>query len=406
MGLFDKIFSGPTQFLKKLTQLETQLRAGEDTFEKIHDLVLKLQDVESREQFEEYQEKVLPSFIPLLSLLVEESEKRKKVDPDFDDRDADIFTMKMLAGFQSPEGIEAIAKLMKRNYKSDDYFWTAVLNYYIEDQALAEIIVNTLDGKLPEGFLRVVYLDMLNKVSLKNETFGPHPFSSSEGVAILEKYLKNENEEEFSYAISATAALPYLSENAWKKLLPVALKHPDASVRLEAFWAGTKLGDTKCRDGLIDMAKSYVHGQRAVEYLEELGLEEFVPEESKTWEFAALAEMSSWLSHPSEFGAYPTELTLVDSRTLFWPPTQDERRLTIVRYRYEKWNSDGSDEIGVGLVGSVTFCLFGVVLNESPPEEVYAIHCAWEMQKKNYKNPKVGLAELQGCNPGFGKPEK
>jgi len=396
------------KFLEKLSKFESQLVAGKGNFEKIHGFISTIQDIESKELFEEYREKVFPKLVPFLSLLIDCAKQRAEKDPDFDDvNDADLFLMKMLAMSQLPECIEPIAELVKSGHKAGDYMWTTVLNYYIETKELADIIVNKLEGQLPGEFLGICYLDMLNSVCRKDDSFGPHPFSCPEGVARLEHYLTGDDPGYYSYAVSATAALPFLMESAWKKLLPIAVSHPDKTVQIEALWAGAKLGDKDCQAKLIEFAKDYRYADRCLEYLRELGLEDLIPEECQAEEFSILAEMSTWLSHPNEFGDYPTELSIVESRTLYWPPTKDERKLTIVRYRYEKWKDDDTDEIGVGLVGSVTFCLFGLDdLNERTPEEIFAIHCAWEMELDKYEKPKVGMAILQKHNPGFGSSGK
>ena len=39
------------------------------------------------------------------------------------------------------------------------------------------------------------------------------------------------------------------------------------------------------------------------------------------------------------------------------------------------------ESAGCGLVGSVTFCLFGSDLLSRSPEEAYAVHCYWEMER-------------------------
>jgi len=41
-----------------------------------------------------------------------------------------------------------------------------------------------------------------------------------------------------------------------------------------------------------------------------------------------------------------------------------------------------TDETGCGLVGSTTFCLFSPKLASRPPEDVYAVHCCWELEQK------------------------
>ena len=394
-------------FLEKLNKFESQLTAGKGKYKNIRDFILTIQNIDSKEQFEEYREKVFPKLVPFLSLLIDNAKQRAEKDPDFDDDDTDLILMKMLAMSQLPECIEAIAEMVHAGHKEDNYFWTTVLNYFIQTKELADIIVNKLDGRLPNGFLGICYLDMLNTVCRKDATFGSHPFSCPEGVARLGHYLSDDQPEHYSYAISATAALPFLAESAWKKLLPIAVSHPDKSVQIEALWAGTKLGDKDYQTKLIDFARDYRYANRCLRYLRELGMENLIPAECQTEEFTILTEMASWLSHPNEFGDYPTELSIVESRTLYWPPTKDERKLSIVRYRYEKWKEDESGEIGVGLVGSVTFCLFGLNdLNERTPEEIFAIHCDWEMELDEYEKPEVGMAILQKHNPGFGSSGK
>ena len=94
----------------------------------------------------------------------------------------------------------------------------------------------------------------------------------------------------------------------------------------------------------------------------------------------ALAEMAEWLSHPNEFGRPPDELERVDTRTLAWPPTRDTRRLWLVRYRYENPSPHGQAEEGVGLVGSVTFALFGEATCARSVDDLYGLYCAWELE--------------------------
>jgi hypothetical protein len=70
-------------------------------------------------------------------------------------------------------------------------------------------------------------------------------------------------------------------------------------------------------------------------------------------------------------------------REAYWPPTDDLRCLALVRYTARAESDDKPADRGVGMVGSVTFCLFGKATWDMPPEDVYAPHCAWELRKKD-----------------------
>jgi hypothetical protein len=122
-----------------------------------------------------------------------------------------------------------------------------------------------------------------------------------------------------------------------------------------------------------------------------------------------MAQMCNWLMHPMEFGAAPDEITQYDTRVLDWPPTNDRRRLWLFRYRYAP--RDGADAAeGIGLVGSVTFALFGEVTAGLPAEDVYALHCCWELQTNGdprapeQRTAAAGRKILAEANPGFGVP--
>lgn len=40
------------------------------------------------------------------------------------------------------------------------------------------------------------------------------------------------------------------------------------------------------------------------------------------------------------------------------------------------------EQVGLGLVGSVTFALMGETTADLSPEHAYALHCCWELQFK------------------------
>lgn len=111
--------------------------------------------------------------------------------------------------------------------------------------------------------------------------------------------------------------------------------------------------------------------------MEEVDLAKLVPLEVRTPDFRALSELSKWLAHPMEFGAPPDAVELYDTRTLYWPPTRDRRQLWLVRYTYRQ---DPGEDVRIGMVGSTTFALFGETTAELLPEDVYALHCRWQLE--------------------------
>jgi hypothetical protein len=97
---------------------------------------------------------------------------------------------------------------------------------------------------------------------------------------------------------------------------------------------------------------------------------------------------------------------LVDTRELFWPPTNDKRRLWLVKYSY-KSDEGGEPDRGVGMVGSVTFALFGESTIDLSPEDVYGLHCCWELEMNEdaraptTRSAEAGRVILRRKNAGF-----
>jgi hypothetical protein len=233
-----------------------------------------------------------------------------------------------------------------------------------------------LRDPLPPDFLGVSLLDCANTAQREGASDG-HPFDSPAGVIQLEQWLSDKDEDHSSYAISAAAALPFLTSPDRDRLLTLALDHASKEVQMEAAWAAAKLGREAGIRWLSRSCLDPALSHRARQYLEELGATNAVPAEAENPEFRAKAEFAQWLAHPTELGRAPDELEIVDQRELPWPPEREQKSFWLVKYRAK--NENGSDDVDVGLIGSVTFCLFSYKNAERPPEDAYAIHCYWEM---------------------------
>ena len=316
-----------------------------------------------------------------------------------------LFAVKVLSLYGSKSVVERIPGLSRAEWIADSSMWEVILRIYAhEDHPHRLEVFNALADPLPERFAAVSYLDMANTLACEG-CIDAHPFDTDEGVSRLLSWLGRDFRDDASYAVSAAAAIPFLAPTRGDVLLTRALQHPAAEVRLEGAWAEAKLGG---EDGIRKLAAACLDvnlSERAVLYLEELGREDDVPRAALEPDFRAEAEMVSWLAHPLEFGRSPDKLELFDRREIFWPPTNDRRSVYLFKYEYSI-EAGEPPEIGLGMVGSVTFALFGETTVRGSPAEAYALHCAWELELNEderapaARSVEAGLAILRRYNPG------
>jgi len=360
----------------------------------LYTLAVLFQKINNKQAYQVLNERGIPLLIANFNLYRNVAEEEISRDSYYE---PDIFILKIFAQYTNREGTKALIEAIKSNYKPDKYLWSVIFEIAAEN-GQSNTIIRELGQYLPAQFAGISYLDMCNRLAVEGK-LSKHPFDSEPGFQLLRKLLQSQDRDEFSYAVSATAALPFINSRYQAELLKLASEHPDIDVRIESAWAGAKLGDDQSLQGLVELAKDYRYGNKPMLYLKELGKESLAPAETKQADFQALAELCNWLSHPSEFGSYPDAAGIVDKRELYWPPTQDRRTMYIIEYTYKNHKEDGSDDIGVGMVGSTTFCLFGIEgLVNYPPEKIYGIHCAWEMDLEDYANPEIGLNILRKYN--------
>lgn len=339
-----------------------------DTRSSLHQLTAFFQQVESDGAFEILAKDGLPQ----LRIWV-----RDLIDGKQGDHDAVMFIMKVLAMYQQKEDVDLIANAAQVPINADGFMWSRIFSQFGPAHSFANDMVDALRYPLPTSFILVSYLDMANALAIAGK-LNLHPFDSDTGRNHLERWLSDKNEETFSYALSATAALPFIDQLARDQLLPIGYGHPDPLVRVEAAWAQARSGDS---DGIVRLAQLCLDpcfSRTAQQYLEELGRDDEIPEMAKDPEFQAVAEMANWLAHPSEFGRPPDGIEVFDKLELFWPPTNDHRCLFLIKYSFD--NVDGETEVGVGMVGSVTFALFGETTADLSPEDIYSLHCCWELE--------------------------
>ncbi|GDY14464.1 hypothetical protein LBMAG53_33420 [Planctomycetota bacterium] len=317
-----------------------------------------------------------------------------------------VSAAKIAMMYQDKAAVAAVIGMIKRGQQPDDWMWSVVFSIAADAPGLREAIAGVLSQPLPQGFCCVAFLDFCNTLC-REHGLKVHPFDGLAGFERLGNWISDTDPEHASLAVSAAAALPFLGDSVDRSaLLNQALAHQETDVRLEAAWAAARLGRSDGFDVLAAACLNPASASKAASYLEELGAGDRIPAAASSPEALACAEMARWLSHPQEFGHPPDEVTVIDRRDLHWPPTDDDRSMSLVRYRYLA-KDDQEADVGVGCVGSVTFALFGIVgIERKSPEDLYGMYCTWELQARGDArvteiSAPIGRRLLAAANPGF-----
>ena len=334
----------------------------------LHAVVALFQSVETDEAAARLREQGLPRLRSLVRRYLQEHHI---------DANMIMFVAKILAIYGDPKDISLIVSLAREPQCEEGYLWSTVFNELADHKENVSLVIEGLSNPLPQQYCAIAFLDFCNQVAIAG-LLAEHPFDSQDGRTRLRGWLSSENAELTSYAVSATATLPFVEAGAAADLAAVAARHADMIVRIEGAWAEAKMGADSGLERLTIFARNPLYAARAVRYLQELGHADRIPEEARTPDARALAEMAQWLAHPNEFGRPPEEVSVADTRELFWPPTNDRRRLWVIRYVYRE--DDGALRPSYGLVGSTTWAMMSEESRVEDPMDIYAIHCCWELE--------------------------
>jgi len=305
-------------------------------------------------------------------------------------------------------GLERVVTAARSPLLRDGFPWSMIFHLVAKDRhPWRADVIEALRKPLPEGFVAVTFLDLCNSAA-RSGRLACHPFDSEAGLVLLRQWLHETDEDRSSYAHSAAASIPFLSKGHREEVQALADQHSDRGVQLEAAWAAAATGDERGYQKLEAASVVPQEAAAATHYLTELGAENRIPAQSQTDDFKAISEMCQWLAHPMEFGQPPDEIEQADARELFWPPTNDRRKLWVFRYEYAPEEDETEPRAGYGMVGSTTFALFGESTPDLSTQQVYGLHCAWELEcKGDARAPKkrsaeTGLQILKEHNPDFG----
>lgn len=195
-----------------------------------------------------------------------------------------------------------------------------------------------------------------------------------------------------SLAVSLCDALALIGDVAAIGKLNQVLELRHRRLRTEAAAALARLGDENGRQVLLSLAAEPVARLRVLAYADELGLEDRVDEQFATPAARAEAELALWLAEPTQMGFPPSELELVDSKTLYWPGYDEPVDCFLFRFAYEV---GAGDYANIGIAGPMCHA-FAADLADLPPDDIYAIFAGWQAEHDEiYEMDATQLSESQ-----------
>ena len=355
-----------------------------------------IQNVSSQKAFDVVVDKALPPLRDILKVRLKNPQNREE---DL------MFLFKILAMYQQQQDAVLIAQIAQSGFGQGHYLWSLIFEIFDKDHDHHQLLIKQLSTPLPKGGIAIAYLDLVNSHAINNN-LKEHPFNSPAGIKRLKGWLLDTDQEKFSYAQSAVAALPFIDKP--KPLLKIAVNHSDINVQMEAAWALAKLGDAQGIKRLKQWALNVNTSRVATRYLQELGLEHEIPPKALKPDFEAMAESVNWLTHPNEFARAPDKIELLDTREIFWPPTNDKRWVWLFNYTYDGAEPGQQADTGVVMAGSITFSLFSETSKQMKPLDIYGLHCARELASNNdarapqHLTAEAGVVILKKYNPALG----
>ena len=368
----------------------------------LHSVAALFQRADGKEVTALLREQGCPELLRIFDVEMRKAPPEKKSQNDL------LFLLKIVCMYGAKGGLERVVSAARSAQLKDGYLWSIIFDIVSKDRhPWRADIIEALREPLPDGFVVVTFLDLCNAAA-RSGGLSRHPFDTEAGIALLRGWLRETDEDDSSYARSAAASIPFLSPGSRAEVQALADEHRDRGVQLEAAWAAAACGDERGYQKLETACLDPREASAAIHYLTELGAENRIPSHARTEDFEAISEMCQWLAHPSEFGHPPQEIHQVEARELFCPPTDDRRKLWVFRYKYPPREGKTEPQVGYGMVGSVTFALFGESTADLSAKQVYGLHCAWELECKGdsrapkKRSPEAGIQILKEHNPDFG----
>jgi hypothetical protein len=298
------------------------------------------------------------------------------------DADDLLLLLKVFANYATREGAERIIRAGRLGIAANRMMWSVIFDKFDEQHPQATYVIDRLRTPLPTSSLGVAYLECANRLSAAKHIV-QHPFDTDDGRQQLIQWLRAADGGDTLQAGQVVASsLKFLTRQSCSELLALALDHHCPNVQIEAAAAAVYLGKTSAKKMLIRWCEDPRFSRQARLKLRELGLDEQKPAICEQPDFMAMSELCQWLSDPHEYSRAPDRIEMLDSRVLFWPPTDDLRQVWLFSYSYES-GTGLTEDSGVGMVGSTTASLVGETTTDLPAFDIYALHCCWELQNNS-----------------------
>ena len=341
---------------------------------RVAELIIDSEDVWAQVQYDEYVDPVTWAWTRKVAAKEEVADEEVEA----------VFDCLEASAWNYTEGVgKRIVGLANDGFAKDSDRWWGLFEQLVPEETTFENMMAEFTRELPPGNAGRALLYRANGLKLDEGWDGAHPFDTADGAARLKKWLSTGDDSSFTAAV----ALAFVSDKIRAELLPFGLEHPIPDVQLEAAWAELK-GATDNPDpaalarlvkGCLDLAES----RTSIDYLEETGYDDSVPEAAREPSFAAKAEMVDWLTHPNELGGMPLSISEYDTRTLVWPPEAEEGIMPDPApvYLFEfTYPEEDTTATGYGIV-SDGWAWSSFTRYDSPPsaETLYAEQCALEL---------------------------
>jgi len=188
--------------------------------------------------------------------------------------------------------------------------------------------------------------------------------------------LAEQVEDAVSLAVSLCDALALIGDASATGKLYQAMDLSHRRLRTEAAAALARFGEEQGTAMLVSMAAHPVTRLRVLAYADELGLSDRIDPQYATSAARAEAELALWLAQPSQLGIPPTDLELVDCRTLYWPGYDEPLECFLFRFAYRVGEAEYSN---IAVVGPATHA-FAADLADLPPDDIYAAFAGWQAE--------------------------
>lgn len=280
---------------------------------------------------------------------------------------AQFFALKNLAYYGEAEDIPLITRAARSPRFRDDPMWMRIFEYTHRSNSAADELIEALRDPLPDGFLRIAFLDFANWRAFDNH-IQRHPFDTKASVDWMATLFSSEDESEDSYAVSAANSAPFLSAESKQRILQLAASHPRRHIREEGEWARLRDSQAGAESELATRCLDPRLTTRAANTLIALGRKELIPSQTYEPTHQALVRMSQWLECEQAFeGRPPDSILLRDHRTLNWLPEGERHEFWLIDFAC---NESDHGYSGIGAVWSKSIDVLRV--DKGEPPELYA----------------------------------